>query len=180
MLGIFHLSQSVGMVAVKMREKHIVDIRWLQSHLLQMLVDGLAFGDSALVDLIKQERTKRFDLGFPVVFSLGRHVSVPPRIEEYLALRMFNQVAEHSEPYPLRFMGCYTGCFDDAAIVAAKGQIRRYSYLACPQNVYFYLFHDLDFSCKGTKIILNNHASTLLICLFAFHLTAVLLQKTFS
>lgn len=83
--------------------------------------------------------------------AVGRHVSVPPRIEEYLALRMFNQIAEHREPYPLRFRGCYTGCFDDAAIVAAKGQIRRYSYLACPQNVYLYLFHDFRFLLQRYK-----------------------------
>ena len=49
---------------------------------LKMLVNSFASGDASLVNLIKQERTQRTNLGLLVKHAFGRHFAMPSRVKE--------------------------------------------------------------------------------------------------
>ena len=89
--------------------------------------------------MIEQERTEGFDLGPPVIHALGRHLPVPSRVKEDFSLGMLDEKTEHRQPNPFALGSRDTRGLNDAAIVSAKGEVRRYPHLASAQYMNLYL-----------------------------------------
>ena len=136
------------MVAIQVGQQHEIEVGRLEIHRGKLLVDSLAKWNTPLIDVIENPRAKALDLRCFVVDSFGRHVAVPTRIYKYQTLRVLNQIDRNGQPNPVLLRGGHARCFQQVAVVAAKGQIGLNTDFACVQNVYFHHNDSVIYDCE--------------------------------
>lgn len=142
------LLQAVGVVAVEVGQQYGVNITVLDPHFRKLLVDTFTERDSALIDFVEDHAAEGLDLRFFVELTVGAHISCPAGIDKKLALGVLDQISRNRQPKPVLFLAEYAGSLDRVSVVTAKGQVGRYTNLACVEYMDFnhFIFLLIDFS----------------------------------
>ena len=72
-LGAYHGTQTVGVVAVEMGEQHVINVGRGETPRRELLVNSLALSDASLAHMIQNPRREAFDL-HPLGLSPQRYV----------------------------------------------------------------------------------------------------------